>query len=600
MKKIILFMILVAFATISNATTWEIKPSGNDTTGNGTLATPWRSLYKACTTVTTSGDIIHIGVGTYLELRACPLSVGVSILGDGATSIIKSHFVAPNRIYGYTVATIYLVSTTEGANGNQTLSNFTLDGDGLIGNFAMLIKRRGNVILHDLTVRDFYMAGITFIANSDPSLEPTTYSSNSQLYNCTMSNCGDTDATWDGGGLIQSSGQADMLIHDNNLSQIGRALGHNGNIMNFGRYNKGTKYYNNVSTKFDSDAGAWSFHIEGWNNVGGVEIYNNTFNGGDIVLDIAGYLSSKGEYEYSYSVHDNLFQPRLEGQGKTYAKKGVLIESYDARDVLIYNNTFKDGYWGVSIYPRYCNNIQIYDNIFSNGLFPLSIHSNADAVYNITDIHFFRNSGSLSKDGATTYEDAAISIVARETSNVSDVFIYNNTFSTDNLVKMVGVKVQTGNTSGTTPISGGTMSNINIKNNILTYFTNVGQFWVLNNGAINGLHLENNLAYNTSNSNVLPVFWAYNIGTLSNYTYLNNIPISNTTQQNPLFVSITDYRLQTESPARNTGVNVGLPYLETAPDIGAFEYSVPLPAVLSSEVKENGKTVYENGKVVKN
>jgi len=50
---------------------------------------------------------------------------------------------------------------------------------------------------------------------------------------------------------------------------------------------------------------------------------------------------------------------------------------------------------------------------------------------------------------------------------------------------------------------------------------------------------------------------------------------------NPLFVSSTDYKLQSTSSAINAGVNIGLTsdYLKNAivgpPDIGAYEYSVP-------------------------
>lgn len=41
----------------------------------------------------------------------------------------------------------------------------------------------------------------------------------------------------------------------------------------------------------------------------------------------------------------------------------------------------------------------------------------------------------------------------------------------------------------------------------------------------------------------------------------------------PLFVSSSDYHLQTGSPAINTGISVGYPFTSTAPDMGAFEYS---------------------------
>lgn len=56
--------------------------------------------------------------------------------------------------------------------------------------------------------------------------------------------------------------------------------------------------------------------------------------------------------------------------------------------------------------------------------------------------------------------------------------------------------------------------------------------------------------------------------TPTNLVYRNNI-ISN-----PLFVNVGvgDYHLQSSSPVINKGINVGLPYSGSAPDLGAYEY----------------------------
>ena len=98
---------------------------------------------------------------------------------------------------------------------------------------------------------------------------------------------------------------------------------------------------------------------------------------------------------------------------------------------------------------------------------------------------------------------------------------------------------------------------MNIRNNIFCYFKNHGPFQIINNSAINGLHIEKNLSYNLSNFNILPYFWTGNIGTLTGYTY-NDISTSNTTQQNPLLDST--FHLSTGSPALNAGsdgLNIG-------------------------------------------
>jgi len=94
--------------------------------------------------------------------------------------------------------------------------------------------------------------------------------------------------------------------------------------------------------------------------------------------------------------------------------------------------------------------------------------------------------------------------------------------------------------------------------------------------------------YNTSISNVGTAFSLYyyagvygsnnnvwNAGTLlepnGTPSYLN---ITNTLSSDPLFVvPQQDYHLQAGSPLINAGIDVGLPYAGSAPDIGAYEFT---------------------------
>ena len=50
------------------------------------------------------------------------------------------------------------------------------------------------------------------------------------------------------------------------------------------------------------------------------------------------------------------------------------------------------------------------------------------------------------------------------------------------------------------------------------------------------------------------------------YTYQKTLKVD------PKFVSSTDFDLQSSSLAIDGGIDVGLPYRGTAPDIGAFEF----------------------------
>jgi uncharacterized repeat protein (TIGR02059 family) len=113
---------------------------------------------------------------------------------------------------------------------------------------------------------------------------------------------------------------------------------------------------------------------------------------------------------------------------------------------------------------------------------------------------------------------------------------------------------------------------------------------VSNGGSINGLHVENNLAYDNANSNN-PVLSGNSI---SNYTFSSNI-ISD-----PLFVSSSDYHLQTLSPAIGKGLSVsGLvadydgSAIKSPPSIGAYESgstaqtSPPVVPAYQSSVVQN-------------
>lgn len=69
MKKKGLFLSLLVismfvFTAVAGAATIYISPTGNDTTGTGTSAAPWKTLYKALTNAV-DGDTIHFKTGKY-------------------------------------------------------------------------------------------------------------------------------------------------------------------------------------------------------------------------------------------------------------------------------------------------------------------------------------------------------------------------------------------------------------------------------------------------------------------------------------------------------------------------------------------------------
>ena len=156
MKKL-LTIFAIFFCLTASATTYYISPSGNDATGNGSATAPWKTLYKATSSVTSG--IIHVNAGTYVETLTSTLAVGVSIEGDGVTSIIKASF---STVYQM----IIQLHSNEGTNGNQHISNVKLDGQGSTS-WAIQIQGRSNVSIHDCTIINFKQRGIVWGGRAD-------------------------------------------------------------------------------------------------------------------------------------------------------------------------------------------------------------------------------------------------------------------------------------------------------------------------------------------------------------------------------------------------------------------------------------------------
>jgi uncharacterized repeat protein (TIGR02059 family) len=140
----------------------------------------------------------------------------------------------------------------------------------------------------------------------------------------------------------------------------------------------------------------------------------------------------------------------------------------------------------------------------------------------------------------------------------NNISFYNNVITGDNVTAMIGFLIK----------PSGTINNLNIKNNIVKYCNYQSWLDVQNSGTINGLHADNNILYNNINNND-PSFSGNSV---SNYTFLNDI------KTDPLFVSSTNFHLQSGSPAIGKGLaitSLTTDYSGTAlanpPSIGAYE-----------------------------
>lgn len=63
MKSVLLFLLII-FSLGSSAAVYYVSPTGSDTTGDGTISSPWFTLNKAWTVVA-AGDVVYMRGGTY-------------------------------------------------------------------------------------------------------------------------------------------------------------------------------------------------------------------------------------------------------------------------------------------------------------------------------------------------------------------------------------------------------------------------------------------------------------------------------------------------------------------------------------------------------
>jgi K319L-like, PKD domain len=356
----------------SSGQTYFVTTAGSDS-GDGSTAHPWATLAKACASVSGAGDVIHVAAGTYNETAQCVLAPQVSLEGEGDATHVVVYDTGDN-VYA---AGIQLASTTGGTDGSQSISKLWLDGNDVAHN-CILVRGRSHVLVRHVKFTNMLASALTLLPVGSWGQAPPVYEQGNELSSSTSTDC--SDRTY-GGGVILMGGQQGAIIRDNTFDQTGRPQGHNGNVMGavFG-HNKGWSYYRNVSTKPDydgpmaaDDSTGWNFALEVWANDGGAEIWGNTFNGGGNAIDVGGGDNSKGDYAYSWYVHDNVFQ--LDKQlsttpTDTLAPMAVQFET-PTSDAIVSNNRFVRLAHGIQIILSHTGDtvtqrIAIHNNVFED------------------------------------------------------------------------------------------------------------------------------------------------------------------------------------------------------------------------------------------
>jgi len=536
MRTLLTILLLFVLQNSFGQTTYYVSTTGSDA-NTGTIGSPWLTLAHAATQVTTAGDTIQILNGTYTLTQASLIAPGVSVKGQSITgTILLSNYKNDWNFNDPLYAPITFSSNAEGTNGNQSISNLTLDGNNLTGNSAIVVRCRSNVFIHDMTIKDFYINGIFLTGSSvNSETQPTTYSTGNKIFNITIRNCSDSDATWVGGGNINIAGQKDLEIYNFNLSNTDRPAGRNGdNIIN-NRFGKGLHIHNGISTKPSSNNDHWNFHFEiPWGS-GGTEIDHVTFNGGDCLVDMGGNAPIDYSYTHMFYVHDNYAQDSLGTQySGSHGRYGYTVEGAKVVNVLVDNNTF-----------------DYIDHIFS-------VTDGAPSGTPVVDsnIVFSRNVANHTGSGISgTYEDLIEIQKINANSVLTGLKIINNTVKPNATTNSTAISIVANNGANVNGVEIGSNIFMNAKNGYWMSVDNTGS-------TFNALTVRNNDLFNNPNNNAINSTG----NPVTNYTNTANI------NTDPLFVSLTDLHLQATSPNIGAGFNYGY-----GSDIGALQYTVTIP-----------------------
>lgn len=474
-----LFFLLPCFADI-----YYISPAGNDITGTGTANNPWRTLHKAASSVTKAGDIIHVKPGIYSEAQQINLTPGVSIEGEGITSVIKSSLTEDWK-------EILSLRSEEGTDGNQHISNLKFDGQNLSTFWAICVSGRSNVSIHNCTITDFKDRGVIFDGRNDNVAgQPGIYATGNRFYDNIVSNCAayNTANGIYGRGCLNIGGQDGMLIYNNTFTQNQRPHGYNGYLIKYSNdgYLKNIKIYNNTLVKipFAGDYGGdngWDFAIEFWNIQGGMEIYGNTIQG---AIDLVN--TSKGPGNYAVWIHDNTISQQVLNK---HFESGVIFE-VSTEAVIVEKNIFKKISGGILFYAQentFLSDIIIRDNRFEE------IGKNSGNGNNGSGINI--NCGTL--------------LGNENRYSLSNLTIYNNSIiAAENNAPFYGIEIT----------GAGSATNINIRKNTISNF--IAACIVANPANVIDTMLieENTLSGNGNNNDPF-----YILGTPGNYVFKKNI-----------------------------------------------------------------------------
>ncbi len=515
LKRIIICLVFVLLHFQSIADIYHVSATGDDYLGDGSFVRPWKTLKFAVTKVSGNhGHTIRVGAGTFVENGLVEVPLGVSIEGAGIDATIfkaaSSFYYHPPTDPGYSPDK-FLISLSEfnQLDGNQTLRNFAIDGDSKQLHGGIYVRYRNKVVIDEVKITNTNYCGIWLWDIKDSQL------TNTQLINCSWGSTGYSSGALNLGNLERV--EISQLNVDENTGYGIKAIGPDGynDIFNLKIHDSHVSV-----TPFGlwNNGSAPNIAIELWNStLVGCEIYNCYVDNTISLVNSA--IPSTGVQ--TIRVHNNTFDMQTRANGAGY---GLELTIHDAE---IDHNYFLKGTYGVANWSNPMQNWNIHHNTF----------------YALEEVHIGE-------------------VVRSQWGGLHNLKLYNNTieFTGTSTMNVVG-------------LYGGSSDNIDIKNNLVInsntgYSLYPNQLIHTENGATittNSLQVLNNSTANLDPGSLITSLLSL-LNPLINLTNLPNPAVTKTgSRPTPYYMPAAG------SSLINAGLNVGLLYSGSAPDIGAYE-----------------------------
>ncbi len=579
---VVSLMFFMAFFQINlYARTYYVNPTGTNSVGSGTQENPWRTIRYAADQVDGSlndpqnRDTLFLSEGVFLEDGQISLKPGVSLIGAGIDKTIitaTSSFYHTEPFYEndpypfyedlqnpYPLAKMLISASSRSGRveGNQTICDFTIDGQNKQIYGGLLTYRRKNIHVFNIKVKETYFVGIWLfwtddIVMHDINIRDCSWGNSgfssgginlggvkrADLYNIDLKEREQREGDKGGGYGVVAIGPwfendlIDVKLHDSKIIVHHEGLWENGLAPNF------CIEYHNVS----------SYNCE---------IYRNEVNNVMSLVDPTHAdpkLGFDGKYQRDYTlrVYENYFNISNEN--------GYPMEITNNR-IEVFNNVVNGNgtsslfiaNWETQekpVYDWYIHHNFIYD--LASG-YPKTILMLRQGM---EDLHFEHNTIEVS--------DESMSLLWFQGGNSKEIFVQNNLVYRKNEEKSWGQ-----------PIAD-CLAELNIDYGWET--------------EVSDLFIENNIFHNFDGEKFLKGGFTRFDGGPNGY---QEYPPNNVTTENNLSVDPQVFRtgekpepyfwLKSNSPAIDAGkILEGQTYFGDAPDIGALEIASETGQVLGA------------------